>query len=96
MVAFCLSATRGYSAFTVLYVVRNACEKTSSYVKVKNKYGKPELTQMKAQIIFFIVLFELPIPKSILENQGHEDEAKPPTCAGFFMCVASCSSKIND
>lgn len=51
---------------------------------------------MKPQIIFFIVLSELPIPKSIVENQRNEDEAKPPNCAGFFMCVASCSSEIND
>lgn len=65
-------------------------------VKVKEGYRKPKLTQMKAQIIFFIVLSELPIPKSILENQRHEDEAKPPTCADFFTCVASYSSEIND
>lgn len=51
--------------------------------------------QMKAQIIFLIVLSEQPIPKSILENQGCEDEAKPSTCADFFMGVASCSSEIN-
>lgn len=40
---------------------------------------------MKPQVIFSIVLSELPKLESISENQEHEGEAKPPTHAGFLI-----------